>query len=289
MKYQPSEINFITDNLLRSFESREMLYSLYAAKAMSHQNIFKLYFHDNPFIPMLLDLYHYTHQIISKNVVLCHRGETGHPENICFHEKFGWTVEGKVGKGYLGKVSLSPSVSISLGNLSFMSGNCELSGSGTLRIGSYCSFAKNLSIITSNNSHHIEIITTHPLDDSKRGSLLGGDNPEPSTFSSRKSNDVNIGNDVWLGEGVTLTNGVSLGHGCVVGTKALVTRDTKPYGIYGGIPAKLIKYRFSEDIISQLLEIKWWNWNSEQLALNKNLFYTDLSNYKGNLQQIIKK
>lgn len=64
-----------------------------------------------------------------------------------------------------------------------------------------------------------------------------------------------IKDDVWLGYGVTVLSGVTIGQGAVVGARALVTKDLEPYGIYGGVPAKLIRYRFSKDIREKLLSI----------------------------------
>ena len=69
---------------------------------------------------------------------------------------------------------------------------------------------------------------------------------------------VMIGNDVWIGSGVTIMEGVTIGDGAVVAAGAIVTKDVPPYAIVGGVPAKIIKYRFDEDTIEKLLELKWW-------------------------------
>lgn len=69
-----------------------------------------------------------------------------------------------------------------------------------------------------------------------------------------------IGNDVWIGVGVTIINGVKIGDGAIVAAGAVVTKDVEPYEIVGGVPAKHIKYRFNDDIIKKLLEIKWWKY-----------------------------
>jgi virginiamycin A acetyltransferase len=80
--------------------------------------------------------------------------------------------------------------------------------------------------------------------------------------------DIIIGNDVWIGYEAIIMAGVTVGNGAIIGTRALVTKDVPPYTIVGGIPAKPIRKRFSEQIISSLLEIEWWNWSKEKTAKN---------------------
>lgn len=69
-----------------------------------------------------------------------------------------------------------------------------------------------------------------------------------------------IEHDVWIGQNVTLSRGVKLGTGCIVGANALVTKDVPPYAIVGGVPAKVIKYRFSPEVIERLLASEWWQY-----------------------------
>lgn len=84
--------------------------------------------------------------------------------------------------------------------------------------------------------------------------------------------DINIGNDVWIGEKALIMNGINIGHGAIIAAHAVVTKDIPPYAIVGGVPAKVIKYRYSEDIIKALLELKWWDWTEKQLEQNKEFF-----------------
>jgi len=69
---------------------------------------------------------------------------------------------------------------------------------------------------------------------------------------------VDIGNDVWIGQDVLLAQGLSIGDGSVIAAGAVVTKDVPPYAIVGGVPAKVIKYRFPRDICERLLTLQWW-------------------------------
>ncbi len=80
--------------------------------------------------------------------------------------------------------------------------------------------------------------------------------------------DINIGNDVWIGYEAVILAGVTVGDGAVIGTRAVVTKDVPPYTVVGGVPAKPIKRRFSEERIDQLLKMRWWDWPEEKIAEN---------------------
>lgn len=89
---------------------------------------------------------------------------------------------------------------------------------------------------------------------------------------------VDIGNDVWIGAGVTIMEGIRIGDGAVIAANAVVTKDVKPYEIVGGIPAKHIKNRFTEDEVLFLKEFKWWNRDVKWIKENA-LAFSDIERF----------
>lgn len=85
---------------------------------------------------------------------------------------------------------------------------------------------------------------------------------------------VNIGNDVWIGRNCIIMDGVTIGDGAIIAAGAIVTKDIPPYAIAGGIPAKVIKFRFPQEMIDRLEEIKWWNLPDEEITRVIDLFHT---------------
>ena len=82
-----------------------------------------------------------------------------------------------------------------------------------------------------------------------------------------------IGHDVWIGANALILPEVTIGDGAVIAAGAVVTRDVPPYAIVGGVPARVIRYRFSPEMIDAFLEIKWWDWPLEKIKENFDLFY----------------
>lgn len=123
-----------------------------------------------------------------------------------------------------------------------------------LEIGNFCSIASNVTIYLGGN-HRTDWITTFPFghvftEDLGEKKFVG----HPST-----KGDVIIGNDVWIGSGATILSGIKIEDGAVISANATVTKDVKAYHIVGGNPAKVLKSRFSEDIVELLIKLKWWN------------------------------
>jgi acetyltransferase-like isoleucine patch superfamily enzyme len=133
-----------------------------------------------------------------------------------------------------------------------------------ITIGKYCSIADRV-IFDGGFNHETKYISTYPFH--LLSSNLG-------TNISIKG-DINIGNDVWIGEDVIIMSGVTVGDGAVIGAKALVTKDVPPYCIYGGVPAKIIRQRFTGKQVDELLKIKWWDWEDSKVIENSHLLYSD--------------
>ena len=98
--------------------------------------------------------------------------------------------------------------------------------------------------------------------------------PPPKTrfasFEIPETPMTTIGHDVWCGLRVTIKAGVNVGTGAIIGAGSVVTHDVPPYAIVAGVPAKVIKYRFEEDLIRNLLESKWWELPDEKLKIVAN-------------------
>lgn len=131
------------------------------------------------------------------------------------------------------------------------------------KIGKYCSISWNVSI--TGNQHEYHNISTHPF---PRLSSFGF--VEKKEGRGLDSEEVTIGNDVWIGMNACILPGVKVSSGSIIGAGGMVTKDVPPYAIVAGNPARILKYRFSEDIIRQLMEIQWWDWPPE--VIRKNLF-----------------
>ncbi|MEL6363081.1 MAG: CatB-related O-acetyltransferase, partial [Pseudomonadota bacterium] len=116
-------------------------------------------------------------------------------------------------------------------------------------IGRFCSISWNVSIGPS--EHKLETLTTHPLNhDESWGVFAEADLPV-----AKFAGTTTVGHDVWIGCGAFLRKGVRIADGCVIGANSVVLHDTEPYGIYAGSPARLIKKRFAEETIVQLMDI----------------------------------
>lgn len=146
-----------------------------------------------------------------------------------------------------------------------------------LQIGKFCSVACGAKFLFNSANHTLSSLSTYPFP------LFfeeWGLEKKDVTNAWDNKGDIVIGNDVWIGYEVVILAGVTIGDGAIIGTRAVVTKDVPPYTIVGGVPAKSIKKRFSEETISTLLEIQWWNWSKERIARNIGAIQS------GNIEQL---
>ena len=136
-------------------------------------------------------------------------------------------------------------------------------------IGKFCSIARNVDI--GGFDHDYKKVTTMPefrFAQMKNGAAPIPDNNEKCT----------IGNDVWIAAGSQILHKANIGDGAVIGGGAVVTKDVPPYAIVAGVPAKVIKLRFSEELIDELLKIRWWDWPEELILENMDwMMKTDVT------------
>ena len=146
-----------------------------------------------------------------------------------------------------------------------------------IEIGQFCSIADNVTIFLGGN-HDINRVSCYPFGHINQNEFGHVKMPgHPAT-----KGDVIIGNDVWISSGVTIMSGVVIGNGSVIAANSHVVKNIPPYSVVGGNPAKIIKNRFTSDVIDSLQKIQWWNWSSERIG-------SDVSNLNGtNVEEFIK-
>lgn len=144
-----------------------------------------------------------------------------------------------------------------VGRYSYMGYDCEVISTD---IGSFCSLASGIHIGLAEHPTHW--VSTSPVFQAAKNSSL---KKRFATISHAKMRRTIIDHDVWIGTNAIIKKGVHIGTGAVIASGAVVTKDVEPYAIVGGCPAKLIKYRFEEEIRNKLLSSNWWEMSDAQL------------------------
>ncbi len=129
-----------------------------------------------------------------------------------------------------------------------------------LVMGKYCSIACGAMFIFTSGNHNPDSLANFPFPIFfKEWNLVPGKIQD--AWDNR--GDIVLGNDVWIGYHATIMQGVAIGNGAIIGARALVTKDVPPYAIVGGVPARILKYRFDKPTRTRLQQLAWWDWDPE--------------------------
>ena len=189
---------------------------------------------------------------------------------FCFKRQ--WLLKNKLSETYPVRIC-HPSI-ISVGNYTY--GPIDVVAANdkySLKIGNYCSIGGDTRFILS-MEHYTDHISTYPF------KVMCIKSEQSEAFAK---GDIIVNDDVWIGQRATILSGVHIGQGAVVAAGAVVTKDVPPYAIVGGVPAKIIKYRFSPEIIEKLMRIDYSKLDKETVEKNIDKLYepvtedTDLS------------
>jgi virginiamycin A acetyltransferase len=176
-------------------------------------------------------------------------------------------------KSKLRKIS-DPSVKVKILKGTGINTPLSIRGHGQLNIGKYVSIGKELKILTSNH------LMSFPNMQVNLQNKLGF---KPINGFSEQ---VTIDDCSWIGDRVTFLPGSSIGIGSVVGANSVVTKQFPPFQIIAGNPARIIRSRFSEPIIEQILEIRWWDWSEAKMKRNQLFFESDFTTLQSDTKLI---
>ncbi len=137
-------------------------------------------------------------------------------------------------------------------------------------IGKFCSIAAGVKIF-GGAEHRSDLVSTYPF-----RTIINNDG---INYDATSKGQTVVGNDVWIGTDAIILSGITIGDGAIIGAGALVTKNIEPYTIVGGNPAKLIRKRFSDEIIADLLLIKWWEWDPTKIIETADDFYLPMEEF----------
>lgn len=147
----------------------------------------------------------------------------------------------------------------------------KLTNGNIKSIGAFCSIADGVIVVP--NDHRIDWITTSPIATLPEFSFVKKNYMDELCPAEKRQ--VIIGNDVWIGANAIIFEGVNIGNGAVIAAGSIVRKDVPPYAVIGGVD-RIIKYRFDEETINKLLNMKWWEWEDEKIKENIDSFRSGL-------------
>lgn len=145
-------------------------------------------------------------------------------------------------------------------------------------VGAFCSFAIGCDVTA---NHPVDLISSHPFLYNSSNEVFARwyfPNVKPRDYV-RKLSRIKIGNDVWLGKNVIITNGANIGNGVIAGACAVITKDVPDYAVVLGVPARIVRYRYTSEQIKKLNKIEWWNWTDELIRERYDDFFINIDNF----------
>ena len=156
-------------------------------------------------------------------------------------------------------------------------------GITSVHIGNFCAVAEGV-IFDCGFQHNVKNISAYPFN-----FLIDDKNRKIENMNMVSKGDIHVGNDVWIGANSMIMSGITIGSGAVIGAHSVVTHDVRPYEIVAGIPARLVRKRFSDEIVDKLLKIAWWDWPDYKILKYSGILMSDkiedllkVSGLKGN-------
>lgn len=183
-----------------------------------------------------------------------------HPRYILFKKK--WRVQNK--KNWTYPVGIFDSSHVKVGKCSYGALDIRSDTTNELKIGNFCSIADKVTFMLGLD-HPTNLISTYPFENY----FFNG-------ISATSKGDIVLDDDVWIGYNAIILSGVHIGQGAIVAAGAVVSKNVPPYSIVGGIPAKVIKYRFSEEVIAELLKIDYAELTTEDIKAHRDQLSLEL-------------
>lgn len=185
--------------------------------------------------------------ILKETNIYIESGNYSISEN-CFYAESPSTVQG---------ITLSNNFKFKIGAFSHINAKCFIQN---CTIGRYCAIGTGVKIGNGNHpTNWLSVNACQYIQNFHNYEYIFPNKINLKNFKPYKH--TLIGNDVWIGANVFIKDGVTIGDGAIIGANSVVTHDVEPYAIVAGTPAKIIRYRFTPEIINQLLDLKWWDYN----------------------------